>query len=168
MADPSQVIQRGRQLLDLLTDFRYREYREQHGDPVALHRQILLALQRAARSVGPDSPALVTAIAQQQKSYAESKHNPQLFFGAALAGQVREAEQRLDLFEAEPEWKTLARLLIAWIAAQRNPAEAKALTDVASGACDRPELHTVLDWVRAGPEGIPVGLPLKGPAASSC
>jgi hypothetical protein len=159
MADPSQVGQRGHQLLDLLTDARYRQYREQHGDPLALHRYVILALKRAAKSVGADSPALVSTLALAQKSYAESKHNPQLFFEAALAGRVREAEQRLGLCEAEPEWRTLARLLVAWIAEPQNPSEARALAEQVAAACDRPELQTALAWVRTAPGGIPDGLP---------
>jgi hypothetical protein len=159
MADPSQVPQRGRQLLNLLTDPRYRQYREEHGDPLALHRYIILALKRATKYVGADSPALVSTLALAQKSYAESKHNPQLFFEAALAGRVREAEQRLDLSEAEPEWKTLARLLIAWIAEPQNPSEATALAQQAAASCDRPELRTALAWVLTAPGEIPGGLP---------
>jgi hypothetical protein len=159
MADSSQVAERGRQLLDLLTDPRYRAYQELHGDPAALHRHIILALERATNSFGPDSPGLVSALAQLQHVYAVSKHSPQLFFEAATAGHVREAEQRLDLFEAEPEWKTLARLLISWIATPQNPNEAKALSEETSASFDRPELKAVLAWVRMAPDGTPAGLP---------
>jgi hypothetical protein len=159
MADSSQVVERGRQLLALFADAPYREYREQHGDPVAIHRQIILALKRAAKSVGPDSPPLVSALALLQQSYAQAKHNPQVVFEVASAGRVQEAVQRLDLFEAESEWKTLARLLIAWLAVSQNPADARSLTEVASASCDRPELQAILAWVRRAPDGIPDGLP---------
>jgi hypothetical protein len=159
MTDSGRVIERGRQLLDLLTDSRYREYSLRHGDPVALHRQIATALQRAAQTVGLDSPALVSVLALLQKSYAQTKHNPQVVFKVALAGHVREADQRLDLFEAEPEWKTLARLLIAWLAAPQNPEEARALAEAASASCDQPQLQYILGWVRKVPAGIPDGLP---------
>jgi len=168
MADPSQVVQRGQQLLDLLTDSRYRGYREQHGDPLALHGQLLLALKRAARNVASDTPALIPALALLVKSFSQSKHNPELFFGAAAAGRIREAEQRLDVFDAEPEWKTLARLLIAWIATPQNSGEAKAFAEASAASCDRPELQTALAWVRRAPDGVPDGLsPILGSPASS-
>jgi hypothetical protein len=159
MADRIQVVQRGQQLLDLLTDSRYRGYRDQHGDPLALHRQLLLALKRAAQSLGSDAPALVPALALLVKSFAQSKHNPDLFFGAATAGKVREAEQRLDVFDAEPEWRTLARLLIAWIATPQNSGEAKALVEAVATSCDGPELQSALTWVQRAPDGVPDGLP---------
>ena len=57
------MIQRGRQLLDLLTDSRFREYQQRHGDPAALQRQIGSALERAAAAVSPDAPGLVAALA---------------------------------------------------------------------------------------------------------
>ena len=158
MADRGQAVERGRQFLDLLTDPRCREYRDRHGDPAALHRQIRSALERAARNEHPDAPPLVAALAMLQKSNAASKHNPQLFFEAALAGQVRDAVLRLDLLDAEPEWGTLARLLISWIAAPQNPTEAKELADTTSAACDQPEHKTLLAWVQTAPGGIPAGL----------
>jgi TIR domain/NB-ARC domain len=158
MADPGRAMERGRQFLDLLTDARYREYRDRHGDPAALHREIRSAVERAARSNDPDAPPLVAALTMLQKSYAISKHNPQPIFEAALAGQVQDAVLRLDLLDAEPEWNTLARLLIAWLAAPSNSAEASELADTTSASCDQPELQTLLAWVRTAPGLIPPGL----------
>jgi hypothetical protein len=155
MTDSSRVTERGRQLLDLLTDSRYRAYQEHQGDPLALHRQIAAALERATRGMTGDSPALVAALALLQKSYAQEKRDPGMVFDMALVGQVREAEQRLDLFEGEPEWNTLARLLIAWLASPWNPGEAAALAEATSASCNGPELQTALGWVRRAPYGVP-------------
>lgn len=149
MADPAQVIARGWQLVDLLTSSNYRGYQEQHGDPALLHRQITLALKWAAAGEGPDAPALVASLALLQQSYAEAERDPALIFKAAAAGRIREAVERLDLFEAEPEWNTLARLLIAWMGASSNPLETKALLDGTAAACDRPELLDFLAWVQS-------------------
>ena len=158
MADSRQVVERGRQFLELLTNSRFRDYRDQHGDPLAFHRQINLALKRAANHVDPELPLIVSSMAVLERSYAESKHNPELFFSAAHDGKVREAELRLELLEVEQKWRTLARLLIAWIAAPKSPAEARDVTDAAATSCNEPELQTLLSWVRTGAGEIPRGL----------
>jgi hypothetical protein len=168
MSDPGQVLERGRQLVDLLTDPRYREYQYQHGDHAAIDRHIISALKRAAESAAPEAPALVVLLSVLRKSYSATGRDPALIFKAAAEGKIAEAVERLTLFEADEHWDTLGRLLIAWLAPLDRAAEARALTEEVVRSCDRPELRSVLAWVRQPPDGVPAGLPpISGPPALS-
>jgi len=150
MADPAQVIKRARQFLDLLTDSRYREYQQRHGDPAGLQQQIGWALERVAAADAPDAPGLVVALALLRLSYAETERDPQLIFDRAAQGKIREAAERLELFQAEPEWDNLTRLLIAWTGASQMPAEAQALADAAAVASSFREVADLAAWVQTG------------------
>jgi len=174
MSDLGQAIARGQQLVDLLTNSRYREYHEQHGDAAALGRQITLGIQRAAISGEKEAPTLVASLAVLRRSYAERERDPGSIFIAAAEGRISEAEQRLELFEPEPHWRTLARLLIAWTAPANRGEESRSLVDSVAPVCerpessmmlrcDRPELIKLIEWVRRGPTGVPTGLqPIQG------
>jgi hypothetical protein len=157
MLDRHQVHARGLRLVRLLTSRRFQEYQQQQGDLVVLHRQLAKAVERAAESSAPQSAAMMAALAVAARSYSVAKR-PGWLFELALEGKVDDAEVRLDLFDAEPEWMTAARLTIAWLAAERNPADARALTTRTAAACDRPELRSLLAWVQEAPDGVPPGV----------
>jgi len=159
MADPNEVVQRGGQFLDLLTDSRFGDYQRQHGDATALDRGITLAIARAGESTAPEAPALIASLGVLRKSYGTKARDAARIFEAADEGRLSEAAELLTLFEADKHWDTLARLLIAWVAPAGKAAEARALADEAAKSCDRPNLTSALDWVRLAPGGVPAGLP---------
>ena len=172
MADPVQVIQRGRQLLDLLTDSRFREYQQRHGDPAALQRQIGSALERAAAAVSPDAPDWLPPLRYCVFFlYVEAERDPHLIFDRAAEGKIREAVERLDLFQAEPEWRTLARLLIAWARATRRPTEesdAPARPAPSPPVFRRSPISRLGFQTGAGPTSAPARLAQMEAAASEC
>ena len=155
LADPQLVVARAGQLVALLSDERYGRRQRQHGDPTALNRKLTLAIARAAGSDAPEVPGLIAALAVLQKSYAAASRDPVRIFGAAVAGRLTEAVERLALLEADRHWDTLARLLIAWLAPADNTAEARVLADEAEKLCDAPQLRRLLAWVRRAPDGTP-------------
>jgi hypothetical protein len=158
MADSDQARSRGAQLLGLLTDARFRDYQQKQGDLVALNQQLVKALEHASASPDPQSPLLVAALAIVLKSYTVEGQAGWIF-ERARQGKLVEAQERLDLFDVEPEWRTAARLAIAWLGTGQMLAEGHALAEMTANQCDRPELQSLLAWVRRGPDGIPDGLP---------
>ena len=155
LADSSQVVERATQLINLLTDKRFESHLRQHGDATALNLKLTLAIQRAAESSAPEVPGLIPAIASLRKAYASNARNAVDVFAAAAEGKISEAEERLAMLEADRQWHTLARLLIAWVAPADKSDEAKRLTDATEKSCDSSLLQQALAWVRLSPAGIP-------------
>ncbi len=154
MSDPEQTQARGLQVLRLLSDPRLREYAQKHADLVALNRQLDRAIALAAESPHPQSPALLAGLCLSAASFAVERL-PNWLFELARLGSPGDADERLDLFDAEPDWKTAARLAIAWIASPLRPEESSILAEDAASKCHSPELRKLLQWVRRAPDGVP-------------
>ena len=155
LTDPRQVVARAGQLIGLLGDERYSQYQRRHGDATALNGKLTLAIKRAAESDAPEVPGLIASLAVVQQAYAAESRNPERIFEAVDEGRLLDATERLALFEAEPEWDTLTRLLIAWVAPPERAAEARTLTEATAGSCDDKVLRRMLAWVRLAPNGVP-------------
>ena len=158
MADPEQAQSRGLQMLRLLTDTRFQEYQQKQGDAVSLDRQLAKAIRNAATNSHPQAPALITALVVASEPYTV-RRQPGRIFELARQGHLDGALERLDLFDPEPEWRTAARLAIAWLGTASKPVEARARVEATAGECDRPELQRLLAWVREAPDGAPQNLP---------
>jgi hypothetical protein len=158
LADTSRVVERGRQLIALLSDKRFEEYLRQHGDATALDLGLTLAIRRASESRAKEIPALIASLVLHRKSYASKARNAALVFEAAAQGKITDAAELLALFEIDRQWNTLARLLIAWVSPPDKAADAKAFVDDTENSCDCLLLKRVLAWVRHSPAGVPEGL----------
>jgi TIR domain-containing protein/NB-ARC domain-containing protein len=156
MSDPEQTQTRGFQLLALLGDPRLRDYVQKHADLVTLNRQLDRAIALAAKSAHPQSPTLLAGLCLSLASFAVERLPNWLF--ELARGNPGDAVERLDLFDAAPEWKTAARLAIAWIASRLKPDDSNSLADDAAPMCNLPELRKLLAWVRQAPDGIPPDL----------
>ena len=157
MADIAQIVPRATQLITLLEDERFQEYQRQHGDATALDFKLTLAIQRASASGAPEAPALIATLALLRKSHAAKARDAALVFQHAAAGHIDDAVARLALFEAEPHWGQLARLLIAWVAPPEKAGQARAHLDGTAAAWDLPPLSTALAWAQQA-VGVPPGL----------
>jgi hypothetical protein len=156
MSAPGQARPRAAQLLRLLTDARLHDYQQKHGDLVELHRQLGQAQARLAGDSHPDSGPLLAALSLAASSFAVERQ-PGWIFDIARQGNPTDAEERLELFDAEPEWETAARLAIAWTGWASKPEDSREIASRASARSDRPELQRLLAWVREAPSGVPSG-----------
>ena len=62
----------------------------------------------------PEIPPLIASLELLRRSFAAKARDAARVFQAAAEGRLDAATELLALFEAEPQWNTLARLLIAW------------------------------------------------------
>ena len=93
----------------------------------------------------------------------EVTRQPKLAFDLARQGKIADAVARLEFFEADHDWETASRLLMAWLASPWNPAGARELVEETATDCAKPELQGLLAWAKEGPNGIPPGIaPLSG------
>jgi len=158
MADGSQVAKRAAQLVDLLNNERFLKYQRQHGDATALDAKLTLAISRTVESTAPEIPGLVASLVLLRRSTAATARDAALVFQKAAEGDIPEALDRLALFEADHNWDTLARLLIAWLAAPERAAEARALVDATARSCDTSQLRSMLSWVKQPAGRVPDNL----------
>ncbi len=158
LADTPAVVQRLTQLVELLTDSRFHSYQRDHGDAKALDQKLTLAIGRSAESTAPEMPGLIASLVVLRKSYSSTARDAALVFQMAAQGQIADAAELLALFEADREWDTLARLLIAWLAPPDKLEEARRFADDTARSCDGLLLERALAWVRHAPAGVPPGL----------
>ncbi|MEO8256533.1 MAG: TIR domain-containing protein [Acidobacteriota bacterium] len=158
MADPAAAAPRATQVIALLSEQRFQRYQRQHGDATALDRQLTLAITRAAESAAPEIPAQMARLLRLRKSYAATARDAALVFQTAAGGRLAAAAELLTLFEADRDWNTLARLLIAWVAPGEKADEARAFVAETAESCDTVDLRTALAWVRQPGGGVPPGL----------
>lgn len=111
-------------LVDLV---RSPEYRRRHlgalRDVPALLRDHDEAVRCAALD-HEDEQSLITA-ALALHAFREQELRPNALFELASKGQIEQAIRRLELFDLDDDWARAAQLIILWMGAKSNPAEAK-------------------------------------------
>jgi hypothetical protein len=156
MSDPKQSAARCRQLLDLLADQRFSDYQHQK-DLSSIHRTLGIGLRKASSIATPDMSTLTAALAIAMRGYAVT-YQPERLFALAREGELRRADESLELFEADHEWRAAALLTVAWIGAGVKPDQARDLIEKARVVSDVPPLPALREWAMRGPDGIPPGL----------
>ena len=158
LGDTSRVVERGKQLIDLLSDKRFEEYLRQHGDATALDLGLTLAIRRASESRAKEIPALIASLVLHRKSYASEARNAALVFEAAAQGKITDAAELLALFEVDRDWNTLAQTLDRVGFSTRQGSGYKSLRRRHGEFLNSPLLQKALAWVRHSPAGVPAGL----------
>jgi hypothetical protein len=143
-------------LVDLV---RSPDYRRLHlgalGDVPALLRDHEEAVRCAALDHEGEQSLITAALALH--AFREQELRPQALFELALKGQIEQAIRRVELFDLDDDWARAAQLLILWIGAKSNPAEAKVrLTRMQVSPGPLPRL---LELVAAAAENRPAAPP---------
>ena len=134
------------------------------GDVPALERDLDRAVARIATSAPLETEAIVQSVLVVE-AFRRTARADAAIFELAANGRVEDAEKRLALFASDDEWAPVARLVIAWLAADVAPRDAEAL--VARLGADVPPwdpiplVHRrVQSWLM-GDRGRETGLPVS-------
>ncbi|RME49694.1 MAG: hypothetical protein D6791_00105 [Chloroflexi bacterium] len=148
-------------LVTLVLDPGFQQtHQRKVGDLAALQDDLKLALRRVAVDHNPAALPLVVRTALALVQFRRAQLRPEPIFELARAGNVEAAEGRLDLFSVEPHWRRAAALTVAWLAAEQDPEEARALRDRIAGEPLSPwPLSLLLDRVDATLNNTPPPLP---------
>ena len=143
-------------LIDLASDRKYQQrFEARVGDLPMLHGYLNRAVQVAALNDRDDMlPAIVRA-AREFVTFRRGYLRADAIAALAEAGRVPQAEGRLPLFaDVDADWHAAARLILAWLAADRHPAAAASLRDTAVASLPPvPPLPLLLDRVNAALAG---------------
>ena len=155
-------------LLKLLGDETFTEaHRRRLADPVALQRDAETAVQRASAGEGEQAVVqLLTALTQLQQ-LRERLFDPARAFELAEEGELTAAERHLAWFGLERRWDQVARLTLAWLGMERDPAGAYDLLQrVRQEETDDELVRVVQDLVwhgfELGPRPVTPDLPGAG------
>jgi hypothetical protein len=146
---------RGRveRLIALVTDPGFQgAHLQRLQDPVLLGDDIARAVMAAAGDADADASLLVTEAALSLLGYRHQQREPEPVFNLAGRGEVDAAARRLSLFatEVDQDWYHALLLIIAWIAAPRNPDGARRLRDrLRREVSTSPTLATLAEHVAA-------------------
>jgi hypothetical protein len=135
-------------------DYRQRHLKEL-GDVPALLRDHDEAVRCAA--LDHEGVQTLVAAALALNAFREQELRPNALFELASKGQIEQAIRRLELFDVDEDWVRAAQLIILWLGAKSNRAEAQlrlAKLQVMPGPLDR-----LLELVRASLEGRPSAPP---------
>jgi hypothetical protein len=117
-------------LLELVTDAVFQQaHRQVLYDPVALRADFERALTVAAANDHAEAPRLVVRAALALHALRHEAELVDRMFASARKGDVNDAESHLVLFGADPGWRQLVSLTIAWLAAPTNRIAAQSLRD---------------------------------------
>src|SRR5207253_2811431 len=115
-------------LVKLVADPDYQQLQKTGvKDLAVLHRHLQGALQSAAGDPDVRAVPLVVEAARALVVFREEELRPEPLFELARNGEMEAAVRRLDLFELDPEWRAVALLTIAWLAADARSDDARAL-----------------------------------------
>jgi hypothetical protein len=156
-------------LIDVAADRKYQQrFEARVADLPLLHGYLHRAVRVAALNERDDMlPAIVRA-AREFVAFRRAYLRAEAVVALADAGRAQQAEGRLPLFaDVDADWLAAARLILAWLSAERNPAGAAALRDTAVAALsDAPPLPLLRDRVNAALAGQPVFAAVPEPPAS--
>jgi len=113
------------------------EFRAEHLSRVQDLPRLQRDLEEAVRSTARDSAAetleLIVQSALNLLRFRRDELRPEPLFELAMRGEPDPAAARLVLFDVEPEWHQIATAVVAWLAADSSPQNAKALRDRVAG-----------------------------------
>jgi hypothetical protein len=145
---PDKREDRTQTLIELVRNAKYqRRFEGRIGDLPALQGHLERALQVA--TLNPQArmlPWLIRA-AKGLVAFRRTYLRAESVVDLAAAGKLDEAQGRLALFvDVDDDWHTAARLILAWLAIERDPAAAQALRDrvVAGSQLGEPPLSLLL------------------------
>ena len=105
------------------------------ADVPALVRDVESALPPIV--AGPGPLTTVVAAAVNMEGFRARWVRPDSVFDGAVEGRLREAEQRLELFALEEQWRQVAQLVVAWLAPPAAKTEAERVFNTVSGSLQR-------------------------------
>lgn len=118
------------------------------GDLSALEPDMRTALRWAATAADASAARRIFTYAGDLVSARKNWLQPEKIFELADAGDLDAAAAKLGLFDAQPQWRQTALLVIAWIAASKNTAQqsapARAFLTVHAAEVDRAMLDAPL------------------------
>jgi serine/threonine-protein kinase len=127
-------------------------------DPALLRRDLELAYGLTATDEHPDATFLLVPVALTIVLFHRRLLRPEAMFAAARDGNVPAAERLLDLFSGQIDsaWHDTILLTIAWLAAEKAPAEAARVRNRVRGTQpSSPTLIRLLERVTAALDGTP-------------
>jgi hypothetical protein len=129
-ADRAGGDERRRRVSQLAEAIGDEEFHRRHldviGDVPALERDIDTALGHVARAAPVQMEAIVRSVLVLE-AFRHDRLEPGAVYDLAAAGRIEDAEKRLGLFAVEDQWAFVARLVIAWVAAEVAPGDAAGL-----------------------------------------
>jgi hypothetical protein len=125
---------RTQSLVTLTSNKSYQSsFETQVGDLPALQEYLHRAVKVAALNDRVEMLPWLIKAARQFGRFRENYLRGESVITLAEQGLIRQAEKRLNLFgDLDEDWKTGARLIIAWLGMDRNKTEAKELRDEAA------------------------------------
>jgi hypothetical protein len=114
-------------LIELVTSAKYQRRVERRiGDLPALHDQLHRAIGVAAMSDRPELVPWLVRAAQGYVAFRREFLQAEAVADLAAEGKLDQAEARLRLFaDIDEDWRNVARLVIAWLGAESDAAEAE-------------------------------------------
>lgn len=165
---PARREVRTRSLLALVADPRYQQrFESRIADLPLLHAHVQRAVQVAALNDRDDMlPAIVKA-ARTFVAFRRDYLRADSLVSLAESGRVPLADARLALFgDVGEDWMTAGRLIVAWLAAERNAAAAAQMRTAAARAPGPPPIPLLLARLDAALLGAPAFTADTGPAPS--
>ncbi len=128
-------------LIALTSDARYQQRFEiRIADLPLLHAHVHRAVQVAALNDRDDMLPSIVRAAKAFVAFRREYLRAESLVGLAESGRLALAEARLPLFaDVGENWQAVARLIVAWLAIERNPAAAAKLRDTFPGTSPGPE-----------------------------
>jgi len=135
-------------------------HKQRINDLNLLQRDLDRALKAAAANTGEKSLTSLVKIAMSTIAFRREELRPDPLFELARQGDVAAAIRRLDLFDVDADWKLVALLVIAWLAVDKKPEEARRLLDqVKEGTTYTQSISWLIARLDAELDNSPLTLP---------
>jgi hypothetical protein len=143
-------------LVQLVQDPMFQKrFRRKVNDEFQMRHIILAAVRAAAADTLEDALELLLRAIRHSQAHRHERLQPEPVFELAETGELVAAVNQLAAFPVEAQWQRAASLVLAWLAAKREPGKARQELQNSESRADRSDLEIQLGQrLRAALDGV--------------